>query len=125
MSIERFIKRLIKKDTAVYWGPEASLRFDGTPVFGDPVEIGCIWDNASETVTDDNGKEFVSKASVYISIDLAQEGMLFHGKLTDLNTAQKADPRTVHAAYFIKVFEKTPSLKFGFGRKVMLNKSSK
>ncbi|KKM06754.1 hypothetical protein LCGC14_1740830 [marine sediment metagenome] len=123
MSIERFIKRLIKKDTAVYWGPETSLRFDGTPVFSDPVEIGCFWVNAAETFTDDNGKEFISTASVYVVLDLVQEGMLFHGVLDDLSTAQKADPRTVHAAYFIKVFEKTPSLKFGYSRKVMLNKS--
>ncbi len=122
MGIERFIKRLIKKDTAVYWGPEASLKFDGTPVFPDPVEINCLWINAAETFMDDDGKEFISTASVYVALDLAQEGMLFHGVLDDLSTAQKADPRTVHAAYFIKVFEKTPSLNFGYSRKVLLNK---
>lgn len=122
MSIERFIKRKIKKDTAVYWGPEASMRADGSPVFGDPVEINCLWDDSSETFTNDNGQEFVAAASVYVSQDLAQEGMLFHGKLTDLATEEKADPRRVHAAYEIKVFEKGPSLNFGHSRKVMLNK---
>lgn len=122
MSIERFIKRIIKKDTAVYWGPETSVRADGSPVFGDPVEINCFWDNSSETFTSDDGQEFVSAASVYVGQDLMQDGMLFHGVLTDLSSAEKADPRTVHLAYEIKVFEKGPSLKFGYSRKVMLNK---
>jgi hypothetical protein len=120
MSIERFIKRIANKDTAVYWGPSTSLSSGGDPVFATPSEIQCFWDDTEETIMDDEGKEFVSRASIYVTEDLVQEGILFHGELADLTTAQKADYRKVHKAYEIKVFKKTPSLKFGYARKAMI-----
>lgn len=119
-SIERFAKRVAKKDTAVYWGPTTSMNADGTPVFSTPVQINCVWINTSETVVSDTGEEFVSRATIVVIQDLVQEGILWHGALADLSTGEKADHRTVIGAYPIKVFRKTPSLNFGHSRKVIL-----
>jgi hypothetical protein len=63
-----------------------------------------------QLIPDRDAREVSVKALVYVSQDLAEKGMLFEGKLSDLTTAEKADPRRVSRAYEITKFEKIPSL---------------
>ena len=109
MSIERYLKRVAAKDTAVYWANPA-ISGDGSFSFDDPVEISCLWTEKIELIQDNQGKEVVSKAGIWVTQDLANNGMLFHGELTDLSTAEKADPRKRKDAYEIKLFLKKPSI---------------
>ena len=121
MSIERYLKRIGKRDTVVYWGnPTAGA---GAVIsFDAPVEIGCMWKEKIEMLRDKSGREIISRASVYVTQDLDENGMLFHGELCDLTTAQQGDPRKVDAAYEIKMFLKTPSLylRNRYNRKALL-----
>ncbi len=120
MSIEAFMKRFCK-NTAVYWSTPTSNN-DGSNSYAAPVEISCFWREKLERLTDNNGDEVISKATVYILQDLDEQGMLFLGELTDLTQAQKDNPRTVARAYEVKRFLKTPSMYLNgeFNRRALL-----
>jgi hypothetical protein len=106
--IERYIKR-ISKQTAVYWS-SPSPAADGANRFAAPTEIKCFWVNETELTVEKHGKEVSVVATVYVSQDLDEQGMLYLGTLSELTTAQKADPRYVSRAYEITRFRKDPSL---------------
>ena len=120
MGVESYMKR-VAKQTAVYWGTPVADKF-GKNSFVIPIEIKCLWSDKKELMIDDNGKETISKAVVYVLQDLDEQGMLFLGLLTDLTTAQKDDPAKVKNAYEIRQFLKIPSLTNTrrFNRKVLL-----
>lgn len=109
MSIDRYMKRIAKKDTAVYWSGGTPIT-GGTYTFATPVEINCFWMETEEMVRDSDGRQVVSRAQVFVTQTLSDQGRLYHGTLSDLTTAQKADPRTVKAVYEIMRFSTTPSL---------------
>lgn len=106
--IDRYIKR-ISKHIAVYWSSPVP-RPDGSNSYAAPIEIRCFWKGASQLIPDRDMKEISIKALVYVSQDLDEQGMLFLGKLSNLSTQEKADPRLVSRAYEITRFVKTPSL---------------
>ncbi len=120
MSFEAFMKRACIQ-TAVYWSAPASTE-DGSNTFAAPTEISCLWKDKITLMRDNEGRDIISKASVHVLEDIDEQGMLFLGALTDLSTAQKADPRKVSDAYEIKVFVKTPGrhLSGEFARRAML-----
>ena len=109
MSIESFIKTVCVED-AVYWGAPQPDGYGGYE-FDPPVEIKCRWDGKREVFIDAQGRETVSKAKILVTQDLQEEGYLYLGKLSDLSTAQKADPKLVGNACLIRGFEKTPMIK--------------
>jgi len=108
MSVETYMKR-VAKQTAVYWSSPVADKFAKNS-FATPVEIKCLWNDKKEMLSNDQGKEVFSKATVYVVQDLDEQGMLFLGGLTDLNAGEQADPTTVKNAYEIKQFMKIPSL---------------
>lgn len=108
MTIERYIKRRFKH-TAVYWAV-MGYGGDGSPSYTDPVEISCLWVERLRTFRDDEGREVVSRATVYVSQDLTQHGLLYLGTLDDLSSAQEEDPHNIAAAQEIMIFSKKPSL---------------
>lgn len=108
MSIQNYIKSVLK-DVAVYWSkPVAGA--DGSNTFAAPCEIKCFWDNGSFLYLTNTGKEVMIRATVHVAVDLDEQGMLFHGRLSDLTSIQKSNPKKVSRAYEIKRFIKTPSL---------------
>ncbi len=112
MGIDLYMKRVAKKDIAVYWTP-SDLTTSGSQDYNIGTEINCLWKEDIKTIRDTEGREVVSKAVIYVTIDLEEHGFLFHGKLADLTTAQKADPKEVASAYEIMLFKKVPSINLG------------
>lgn len=106
--IDRFLKK-IAKDVAVYWG-NPTVSGDGSNRYDDPIEIDVLWKGKEDLVRSLNAKEGVGRAVVYVTVDLDEQGMLYHGRLTDLTDAQKADPRKVKKAFEITRFFKVPSM---------------
>jgi hypothetical protein len=118
-------------DTCVYW---QSLGEDGNggKIFADPIELNCRWENISQVVTDNKGAEISSRALVFITQDIEEEGMLYHGTLeelydshaTDSSAGEVDNPMTIDGAFIIKRFQKTPSLDgLSFLRKAYLTPS--
>jgi hypothetical protein len=116
-------------DKAVYWGNPIN---DGRNffTFNDAIEISCRWEDISQIVTDNKGKEITSRALVFVLQDLDVEGYLYHGTLEELYDSAEssadaiADPKNIDGTYIIKRFQKVPSLDGeGFLRKAYLTPS--
>lgn len=96
--------------TAVYWGGPQNNGF-GRMVYDDPVEISCFWIDEQETLIDNDGKEWVTKAKVFVLQDIDEQGVLYLGSLSGLTDSQKSDPvASLDKAREVKRFLKTPSL---------------
>ena len=111
MGIEQFMTRACAQ-TAVYWGdptPDAS----GGYSFGSsyPEEISCRWEARTELISDGQGNEIISRARVYVTEDVEEEGWLFLGTLDDLDSAAEEDPMQADGTHKIKRFDKVPSIR--------------
>jgi len=120
MSVTQILKKRCT-DTAVYWA-NPTLNTDGTFEYDTGVEISCLWKNERNLIMDREGREIMSMATIYITQDLADNGIIYHGTLDDLTDAQKLDPKQVTEAYEIKQVLKIPSMYLTdeFNRKIMI-----
>ena len=89
--------------TITYWSP-ATINKYGDLAFDTPVTINGRWENSVQLVADSKGREFTSRAKVYLFSDVENEGYLF------LGTSSAADPTTVEGAYLIRFFSKIPDI---------------
>src|SRR4030042_623533 len=96
------------KQTAVYWGTPVEDGYGGK-TFADPVEISCRWEASTEILVNTAGAEFSSRAKVYLTQDVEEEGWLYLGELDDLDS-NPDNPREVDDAYEIRRFDKTPCI---------------
>lgn len=102
------ITRMLRQ-VAVYW-PPTHPDDQGEPISGEPIEIRCRWEDAAKAYLDKNGVETTSNSIVYVDRDLEIGGILWQGKLADI------DPDTTHpyknkGAAEIKQFGKLPNLR--------------
>jgi len=115
-SFEQFLNRNYKQ-TAVYWGNPRNDGY-GRNLYDDPVEIKCRWENSFQVfeANDDKGTKFVSRAIVYVGVNLDYDGVLWLGTLAELedylesSSGSYIDPVDVPEAYPIKRTEKIPIL---------------
>jgi len=114
MSIAQIVARRLPQ-TAVYWGSPVSDGHGGF-TYADPVEIVCRWEEMIQLVTDAKGKEVTSRATVFVSQDVDEEGVLYLGTLDSLDdyldssSGSYINPKDVDGAYEIKKFDKIPEL---------------
>jgi len=105
----------MRRQTGVYWAFQntesggAAYDGDGQPLYTDPVEIECRWDDLSEQFIDYVGTEQVSRSLVYVDRDMKPGEVLFLGELTDLDSEDV--PKDNEGAWEIRKFEKNPNLR--------------
>lgn len=111
MGVEQTIARACTQ-TAVYWGEPTPDGYGGR-TFGSayPEEISCRWEARTEVITDGQGNEIISRARVYVTEDVEEEGWLFLGELDDLDSDAEEDPMKVDSVHKIKRFDKIPSMR--------------
>jgi len=81
-----------------YWPPESP---DGHEVPANPpVSLLCRWQDKVERQYDGAGREYVSRAVLYVTVELAQDGWVLQG------TSLIADP-TDTQAYRVKTVERS------------------
>jgi len=96
--------------TAVYWGSPQNDGF-GEMTYATPVEVSCFWIDEQETLKNDDGTEWVTKAKVFVLQDMDEQGVLYLGALSGLSVTEKSTPlANLQKAREIKRFLKTPSL---------------
>jgi hypothetical protein len=101
----------------VYW-PSPANDGEGGFTFDDSIELDCRWEEMTQLTTDSKGNAITSRAVVFLTQDVDEEGMLYLGTLESLydNYATESsgggvnDPKTIPGTYFIKRFQKTPNL---------------
>lgn len=111
MGIESLISRNLKQ-TAVYWGSPNNDGY-GQNTFSTAVEVSCRWeksyDKQKNIRKNKNGKEFIPNARIFIEQDMDEEGYIFLGELSDLDS-DHTDPVKIEGAWEIMKFEKIPEL---------------
>lgn len=108
MSITKFIRRVCVQD-AVYWEHDGMDSFSN-PKFKAPVEVTVRWDEKSEIVSDNNGREFVSRAQVLTPDNMVEQSYLRLGTIADL-PAGVDEPRDIVGAWEVKKMDRHPLFK--------------
>jgi hypothetical protein len=104
--IIKFLKKKVCVQTAIYWEYQGTDAY-GNKTYTDPVEIRVRWDDQTELVRDDTGKEVASKAQVQVLQDLEVDSWLYLGSLSDFGSPIP-NPEDVDGAYKIIRFDKNP-----------------
>lgn len=89
--------------TCTYWGAPLPNGFGGF-TFAAPVSLACRWEEIAEQFTNNQGELLVSKAKVYLNVDVHIGGYLF------LGSSVVSNPTTI-ASYPIRQFSKIPDLR--------------
>jgi hypothetical protein len=103
------------KQKAVYWAPggedSGGSDFDayGKPMYTNPAEIDCRWEDRVEEFVASDGTRTVSRAVVYVGQDVRTGGVLMLGTLGDIDSG--SDPKVNDGAWEIRRFDKLPTLK--------------
>lgn len=114
MGIGSFISSKLNQ-SAVYWGNPQDNGYGGF-TYDDPVEIKCRWEDMHQVVTATNGEEVVSRAVVYVDIDLEENGVIYLGTMEDLiessgESSGEIIPTNIEkGACIIRRWEKVPAL---------------
>jgi len=104
--IIKFLNKYVCIQTAVYW-KYTGMDAYGNRAYVDPIEIEVRWDNQTELIRDDNGKEVASKAQVQVLQDLEVDSWLYLGSLSDFGSPIPS-PEDVDEAYKIIRTDKNP-----------------
>lgn len=107
MSITNLLKRAMVQ-VVVYWGAPVPDG-EGGSTFADPVELMVRWEVVDEVVVNNDGREVVSKARIWVNQDVDEQGWIYLGELDDLGV-DPDDPKTIDGANEIITFRKIPSL---------------
>lgn len=108
------IKSKVLKQTCVYWAPASTesggRAYDryGQPLYADPIEKVCRWEDTAQTYIGVDGTELVSRSVVMVDGTLVG-GLLMLGTLdavTDLT-----NPRNNTGAWEIRQKEKIPNIR--------------
>lgn len=101
------------KQTAVYWAPaDPSTDAYGRPLFDDPVELNCRWEDVAMEYVARDGETSVSKSVVYVASDVVVGGLLMEGVIEDTeDSAFPDDPKDADGVEEIRRFDKLPNLK--------------
>lgn len=105
--------------TAVRWTGATADGFGGR-TFDDGTEIDVRWEDKQKLFVDAQGRESVSKAFVFVGVDLLVGDYLMLGDLDDLSSGAE-EPGQVATAYEVRAFEKVSNLAgTSFVRKAVL-----
>ncbi|MFA7664165.1 MAG: hypothetical protein WCY33_05155 [Clostridia bacterium] len=105
-----FLTRNLKQ-SLVYWAP-AGYDVYGRPIFAEPVQVVCRWEDMFQKIVDKKGEEVVSKAVVYTENILEVDGVVFKGELTE-TVSSIDDPLADPACSLIKSIASIPPLRKG------------
>jgi len=99
MSITDFIASKCTQPI-VYWANPVSDGFTGFE-YDDPIQLYGRWEELNEVIMGPNGKELISQARVFLTQEVAEEGRMWLGLMTDLESAPDPDASAVNALYIV------------------------
>lgn len=90
--------------TATHWAVNG-ITGTGQPQFDAPVQLKCRWEQRNDYVINDDGHEVLSRARIFLGVDVVVGDYLYLGVST------QADPRGLVGAFKVLQFRKTPGLR--------------
>jgi hypothetical protein len=102
----------MRLETLVWWSQTGSLDGAGNYIYSAGVEIKGRWEDRKENFITSEGEEKTSKAVVYPdeSKNIKVNDQLFRGELTDLDSAQTANPNLKAEAYRIQALNSSKDI---------------
>ncbi|MFA7218027.1 MAG: hypothetical protein WC057_05450 [Dehalococcoidales bacterium] len=100
------LKNRYMKQTAVYWAPEDTYDDYGQPVYADPVEKSCRWEDVAESFVGAKGALETSKSVVFID-GVVVGGLLMLGELS--SSVNLVSLRENEAVWEIRQVESIPN----------------
>ena len=97
-----------RKQTAVLW-PYVSINKFGEKVVGSPSETKVRWEDVNEEFLDNQGQIQMSRAHVFVGLDILPGSILMLGRLTDITDA--VNIKENNGAWEVRKFDKPPNLK--------------
>jgi hypothetical protein len=94
--------RKMRKQNAVYWAP-LEINTNGEWTYDEPVQLKVRWEDRVEEV-----KLQASKALVYVDRELVVQGVLWKGKISELE--DEDNPFANPGAFAIQTFMMIPTL---------------
>lgn len=70
------------RESVTFWPKAANDGFGGL-TYGDPRVILARWQDSVEVVTDAQGRQVASSATVYLAEDIEEEGLILRGESYD------------------------------------------
>lgn len=107
--IPKFLKKICVQD-CVYWGDPVYDGF-GNRTFSTIKEMKCRWEETSEVIINRFGKEVMARSRILVTEDIMEEGYMYLGKLSDLDSNQINKPMEVPRAFIIQKYTKMPIIK--------------
>ena len=107
MGTPAWVKGLMNQ-TLVWWANPVSDGYNGW-TFDAPVEISGRCESAQDMVLTEKGDEILSKAHVYLDVDVQEGEYLYLGVLTDLDS--EPIPSTVDGSMRIIAHSTIPALR--------------
>lgn len=107
MSSRSTIQRDQLRQTAVLWQNPVLDGFGGR-TFDHGIEIPCRWEQKSELFTDFEGRQVLSKAVVYVDVDLVVHDFLYLGTIEDLAEVG-VQPFDLAEAFEVRAYKKIPN----------------
>ncbi len=105
----------MRKQTAIWW-PLGGINSGGNdydnfgqPLYADPVQIDCRWDDTNVEIMLPDNTTYMSRATVYVDRDVALGGLLMRGVLADIT--DPVNPRQNNGAWEIKRSDDIPNFK--------------
>ena len=108
MGIDKVIKRNLVQ-IAVYWGNPQDNRYGGF-TYDAPIEVACRWEDMPQVMLDKEGEQDLSRAVVYLCIDVDTNGLLYLGRLTDIQGSGGIDFNNIQGIHQIRRWRKVPAL---------------
>jgi hypothetical protein len=97
----------MRLETAVWWAQTGALDGAGNHTYSAGIEIDVRWEDRKENFITSEDEEKTSKAVVYPDEekDVKVNDQLYRGELTDLDSAQTANPNLKPEAYRIQALD--------------------
>lgn len=113
--IQQFISNRLPQ-RCVYWGNPVEDGY-GSKIFDAPIELPCRWEDMQQVIVETDGTQSLSRAVVFVDVDLDEDGLLWLGTLNDLVNFESAwdslgdvDHSLIPKLHIIKRWEKSPAL---------------
>jgi len=101
------IKTSNLNQTAVLWMAGAQ-GFDGAYTYASPVEIACRWEDKIEIIKNNEGREIVSSARVFVDREITHDSYLYLGSLASVSGSH---PYDVNGAYLVLITQDVSNLR--------------
>lgn len=110
-SIKAVLRRFTKQKL-VYWRKIGSNDF-GRPVYAEPVELDCRWEDKQQEVVMPDGRKIMSRGYVLIGDPLLAGSLVFLGTLVDWQQSEgyPAPPGVVQGGREVLLLKQTPDIK--------------